>query len=127
MFKFKPTKKTYTDPVSATFKPGIPYGRSKSKGDIVLLDEGFQASKVILNSKVLREAILCSKDFLEEILEISIKDKRKTEDRPVLSPNAEVIEADLKKADIPKSGKSLIMESEEIIKKEEKPKKASNK
>lgn len=116
MFKFKPTNKTYTDPVSATFKPGIPYGRSKSKGDIVLLDEGFIASKVILNSNVLREAILNSKEYLEKALDITIKDNRKTEEKPKIAKDAEIVEAGLAKADIPKSGKSLIMETETLEK-----------
>ena len=75
MFVFKPTKQTYSDPVSATFLPGIPFGREKSRGDICLLHEGFAASKIFLNSLVLREAILNSKDFLEEVLDIKITDK----------------------------------------------------
>ena len=116
MFKFKPTRLTYTDPVSAVFKPGIPFGRSKSKGDIVLLDEGFMSSKVILNSTVLREAILNSKEFIEKMLDITIKDNRKTEEKPKITKDAEIVEAGLAKADVPKSCKSLIMETETLEK-----------
>ena len=75
MFRFKPTTQTYSDPVSATFKPGIPFGREYSKGDMCLLHEGFQSSKIFLNSTVLREAILNSKEYLEEALGLKITDK----------------------------------------------------
>lgn len=116
MFKFKPTKKTYTDPVAATFIPGIPFGRAYSKGDICLLNDGFQGSKIFLNSKILREAILNSKDFLEEILNISIKDKA-----PVVKEapkDMEVIEAPVTKAKNTSKGKGktkdLIIDSESL-------------
>lgn len=75
MFRFKPTTQTYSDPVSATFKPGIPFGREYSKGDMCLLHDGFQSSKIFLNSTVLREAILNSKEYLEEALGLKITDK----------------------------------------------------
>lgn len=114
MFKFKATKNTYSDPVSATFKPGIPFGRKYSAGDICLIHEGFQASKVFLNSKILRSALLNSKEFLEKALEISIKDIRK-QPKEIKKENVEVIEADVVKAAIPKSGKELVLESEELI------------
>ena len=79
MFVFKPTEKTFSDPASATFVPGIPFGREYSKGDICFLHEELQGSKMFFNSNILREAILDSKDFLEEILEIKISDNKKTE------------------------------------------------
>lgn len=79
MFVFKPTKQTYSDPVSATFLPGLPFGREKSKGDICLLHEGFASSKIFLNSGVLREAMLNSKDYLEEVLGLKITDKQAKE------------------------------------------------
>ena len=75
MFVFKPTKQTYSDPVSATFLPGIPFGRERARGDICLLHTGFSGSKVFLNSIILREAILNSKEYLEEALDIKIIDK----------------------------------------------------
>ena len=75
MFRFKPTTQTYSDPVSATFKPGIPFGREYSKGDMCLLHDGFQSSKIFINSTVLREAILNSKEYLEEALGLKITDK----------------------------------------------------
>lgn len=113
MFKFKPTKKTYSDPIAATFKPGIPFGRKYSTGDICLIHDGFQGSKTFLNSKILREALLNSKEFLEEVLEISIEDKRNHEKEP--KENMEVIEADLAKGNVPESGKELILDSEDLI------------
>lgn len=79
MFKFKPTIKTYSDPISAIFKPGIPFGREYSKGDICLLHDRIPGSKIFFNSKILREALLNSADFLEEALGISIIDKRTKE------------------------------------------------
>lgn len=112
MFKFKPTNKTYSDPVAAIFKPGVPFGREYSKGDICLLHDGFQASKLFLNSTVLREALLESKEFIEEICEISITDRKDTN---VEVKDMEVIEADLAKGDVPKSGQDLVMDTEELI------------
>lgn len=113
MFKFKLTKKTYTDPIAATFKPGIPFGRKFSKGDLCLLNDGFQASKVFLNSNVLREALLNSKELLEDLLEISIKDKRKPVE--ISNKDMEVVEADLSKEKVPESGKSLVLDTEDLI------------
>lgn len=113
MFKFKSTKKTYSDPIAATFKPGIPFGRKYSAGDICLIHDGFQGSKTFLNSKILREALLNSKEFLEEVLEISIEDKRNYEKEP--KESMEVIEADLAKGNVPESGKELILDSEDLI------------
>ena len=113
MFKFKPTKKTYSDPTAATFKPGIPFGRKYSAGDICLLHEGFKTSKIFLNSRVLRSAILNSKEFLEEVLEISIKDTRVKVEEP--KKEMEVIEADLAKGDVPESGKDLVLDTEDLI------------
>lgn len=114
MFKFKPTRKTYSDPIAATFRPGIPLGRKYSTGDICLLHEGFQSSKMFLNSRVLRDALLNSKEYIEEVLEIRITDMRDIDSKVTLSP-MEVVEADLAKADIPKSGKSLVLDSEDLI------------
>lgn len=113
MFKFKPTRKTYSDPIAATFKPGIPLGRKYSAGDMCLLHDGFQGSKVFLNSRVLRAALLNSKEYIEEVLEIKIIDKRDSEQKEVQV--MEVIEADLAKCDVPKSGNDLILDSEDLI------------
>lgn len=92
MFVFKPTTKTYSDPVAATFTPGIPFGREKSKGDICLLHEGFSASKIFLNSHVLREAILNSKDYLEEVLQLRITDKVGKEPKKVKAEDVDKAE-----------------------------------
>lgn len=113
MFKFKPTNKTYSDPVAAIFRQGVPFGREYSKGDVCLLHDGFQASKLFLNSTVLREALLNSKEFIEEICEISIKDKRKPVE--VSNKDMEVVEADLSKEKVPESGKSLVLDTEDLI------------
>lgn len=113
MFKFKPTRKTYSDPIAATFKPGIPLGRKYSAGDMCLLHDGFQGSKVFLNSRVLRAALLNSKEYVEEVLEIRITDIRDNEPKEV--KDMEVVEADLAKGDVPKSGDELILDSEDLI------------
>lgn len=81
MFKFKPTNKTYSDPISAIFKPGIPFGRQYTKGDICLLHDRIPGSKIFLNSLILREAVLNSKEFLEEALDIKIIDTRVEESK----------------------------------------------
>lgn len=110
MFVFKPTNKTYSDPVAATFAPGIPFGREKSRGDICLLHTGFTASKIYLNSNVLREAILNSKDFLEEILQLKITDKVvKEQPKKVDTKDAEVYVPTGEK--IPQVDKDTIVET----------------
>jgi len=114
MFKFKPTRKTYSDPIAATFKPGIPLGRKYSAGDMCLLHDGFQGSKVFLNSRVLRAALLNSKEYVEEVLEIRITDMRDNEPKTEVK-DMEVVEADLAKGDVPKSGDELILDSEDLI------------
>ena len=113
MFKFKPTRKTYSDPIAATFKPGIPLGRKYSAGDMCLLHDGFQGSKVFLNSRVLRSALLNSKEYIEEVLELRITDIRDNEPKEV--KDMEVVEADLAKGEVPKSGDDLILDSEDLI------------
>ena len=55
MFKFKATTDTYSDPTSATFIQGIPFGPEFSKGDIAFLHEEFVGSKIFFNSRILRE------------------------------------------------------------------------
>lgn len=79
MFKIKPTTQTYSDPVSSIFKPGVPLGREYAVGDMCLLHDEITGSKTFLNSKILREAILASIDFVQEILELEIKDVRPKE------------------------------------------------
>jgi hypothetical protein len=74
-FEFKPVEKTFSDPVASIFKPGIPFGREYTRGDIVLLHPEITSSKIFLNSKVLRDAILDSKEYLEEALGIKFIDK----------------------------------------------------
>ena len=81
-FKFKPVNKTFSDPVAATFKPGIPFGRNFSKGDIVLLHSEISSSKIYLNSNILRDAMLNSKEYLEEALGLIISDARNVEEAP---------------------------------------------
>lgn len=113
MFKFKPTRKTYSDPIAATFKPGIPLGRKYSAGDMCLLHDGFQGSKVFLNSRVLRSALLNSKEYIEEVLELRVIDLRASEQKEMQV--MEVVEADIAKANVPKSGNELILDSEDLI------------
>ena len=81
-FKFKTVNKTFSDPVAATFKPGIPFGRNFSKGDIVLLHSEISSSKIYLNSNILRDAMLNSKEYLEEALGLIISDARNVEEAP---------------------------------------------
>ena len=74
-FEFKPVEKTFSDPVAAVFKPGTPFGREYSRGDIVLLHPEISSSKVFLNSLILRDALLDSKEYIEEKLGIIITEK----------------------------------------------------
>lgn len=80
MFVFKPTTETYSDPSSATFVPGVPFGPEYCKGDIAFLHEEFPGSKMFFNSKILRQAILDSKEYLEKVLEIKISDVKEYKD-----------------------------------------------
>ena len=116
MFVFKPTVKTYSDPVAATFTPGIPFGREKSKGDICLLHTGFTASKIYLNSHVLREAILNSKEYLEEVLQLKITDKVGKEPAKVkldVEPEVYTPDESLKFPELPVD-KDTIVEEEDL-------------
>ena len=79
-FEFRPVNRTFSDPVAAQFKPGTPFGREYSRGDVVLLHPEISSSKVYLNSKVLRDAILTSKEYLEEALELIINDANNIEE-----------------------------------------------
>lgn len=94
MFVFKPTEKTFSDPSSATFIPGVPFGPEYSRGDIAFLHEEFMGSKMFFNSKVLRQAILDSKDYLEEVLELKISDARKAEKEEVVEETTEPVVAE---------------------------------
>ena len=104
-FEFKPVEKTFSDPVAAVFKPGTPFGREYSRGDIVLLHPEIATSKTFLNSTILRDALLDSKEYLEEKLGIKIIDTRakevekptvtkgkKKKDIPDISENPEIVE-----------------------------------
>lgn len=82
-FKFYPVGKTYTDPVTAVFKPAIPFGKKYFKGDIVLMHPEIMGSKVFLNSNILREALLASADYLEETIGVKITDATKSEEEKV--------------------------------------------
>lgn len=79
-FEFRPVNRTFSDPVAAQFKPGAPFGREYSRGDIVLLHPEISSSKIYLNSNVLRDAILTSKEYLEEALGLVISDAKNIEE-----------------------------------------------
>lgn len=82
-FKFYPVGKTYTDPVTAVFKPAIPFGKKYFKGDIVLMHPEIMGSKVFLNSNILREALLASAAYLEEAIGIKITDATESKEEKV--------------------------------------------
>jgi hypothetical protein len=103
-FEFRPITKTYSDPVVSTFRPGTPFGREYSRGDIVLLHPEISASKTYLNSKVLRDAILNSKEYLEEVLGLVITDAlepKKTESKKEKKDKKEVKEEKLELVEEP--------------------------
>ena len=99
-FEFRPVEKTFSDPVAAQFKPGAPFGREFSRGDIVLLHPEISSSKIYLNSNILRDAMLASKKYLEEALGIIILDAtnvekeepKKTTTKKKTAKAAEVVE-----------------------------------
>ncbi len=79
-FEFRPVNRTFSDPIAAQFKPGAPFGREYSRGDIVLLHPEISSSKTYLNSNILRDAILASKEYLEEALGLVISDAKNVEE-----------------------------------------------
>lgn len=116
-FVFKPVEQTFSDPVASVFRPGIPYGREYCKGDIVLLNPEISSSKIFLNSKILREAILESKGYIEEALNLEIKDKAISEN-PVEEKKSSKGKAK-KGKEVPKEApalEELAYEEEELIK-----------
>lgn len=88
-FEFRPVNRTFSDPIAAQFKPGTPFGREYSRGDVVLLHPEISSSKVYLNSKVLRDAILTSKEYLEEALGLIINDANNIEEVKEEAPKKE--------------------------------------
>lgn len=112
-FVFKPVSKTFSDPVAAQFKAGAPFGREFSRGDIVLLHPEISASKTYLNSNVLRDAMLTSKDFLEEALGIKIMDVRTAPDS--IEEETTDIEVKPKKTSRKKVSEETVESKEDII------------
>jgi hypothetical protein len=112
-FEFKPISKTFSDPVTARFKPGAPFGREFSRCDIVLLHPEISTSKTYLNSTVLRDAMLASKDYLEEALGITITDARACPDS--FEEEKTDIEVKPKKTSRKKSSEEIIPEDEKTI------------
>lgn len=101
-FEFRPIERTFSDPVATSFRPGIPFGREFSRGDIVLLHPEISSSKTFLNSKILREALLNSKSFIEErlglvIVEASpeIKENKKAANKRAKDKKAEEIKEEV--------------------------------
>lgn len=88
-FEFRPVNRTFSDPVAAQFKPGAPFGREYSRGDIVLLHPEISSSKIYLNSNILRDAILASKEYLEEALGLVISDAKNVEEVKEEAPKKE--------------------------------------
>ena len=88
-FEFRPVNRTFSDPVAAQFKPGAPFGREYSRGDIVLLHPEISSSKVYLNSNILRDAMLASKEYLEEALGLVISDAKNVEEVKEEAPKKE--------------------------------------
>lgn len=116
MFVFKPTNRTYADPVSATFIPGIPFGREFSRGDICLLNEEFSGSMTFLNSRILRDAILASKEYLEEVLGLQIKDATKdlvSEEEVQAVAEAIIIEAEEQEKSVEEVVAGIVEEAKE--------------
>ena len=100
-FEFKPVEKTFSDPIAAVFKPGIPFGREYARGDIVLLHPEISSSKIFLNSKVLREALLDSKEYLEGVLNITITDNvKKPAKKKKKEPAVEAVEEEVPEIDV---------------------------
>ncbi len=108
-FEFRPITQVYCDPVTSVFRPGIPFGIEYSRGDMVLLHPEITASKIFLNSNILRDAILSNKEFVEEALGLKIIDAREAE-APV-----EVVEAPKKETKPKKTSKKEVPEVTEVV------------
>lgn len=93
-FEFKPVEKTFSDPVAAVFKPGTPFGREYSRGDIVLLHPEISSSKVFLNSLILKDALLDSREYLEEKLGIVITEKEVPKEKKSTKKTKETVKVE---------------------------------
>lgn len=116
-FEFRPIEKTYSDPVTASFRPGIPFGREFSRGDVVLLHPEISSSKIFLNSNILREALLNSKSFIEEKLGLvivealpEIKENKKAANKRAKDKKAEEV-----KEEVTIEGVTEIPEGAEVV------------
>lgn len=112
MFVIKPTNQTYSDPFAATFRPGIPFGREYSRGDMCFYNPEIESTKIFLNSNILREAMLNSKDYIEEALGIKITDAKATkkEKKEVVE---EVIVMDTEDLSVPEQENKVVEDEED--------------
>jgi hypothetical protein len=119
-FEFRPVNRTFSDPVAAQFKPGTPFGREYSRGDVVLLHPEISSSKIYLNSNVLRDAMLTSKEYLEEALGLIISDAANIEEVKEEAPKKETKPKKTSKKEVPEvtevviEGVNEIPEGEEV-------------
>jgi hypothetical protein len=119
-FEFRPVNRTFSDPVAAQFKPGTPFGREYSRGDVVLLHPEISSSKIYLNSNVLRDAMLTSKEYLEEALGLIISDATNIEEVKEEAPKKETKPKKTSKKEVPEvtevviEGVNEVPEGEEV-------------
>lgn len=119
-FEFRPVNRTFSDPVAAQFKPGTPFGREYSRGDVVLLHPEISSSKIYLNSNVLRDAMLTSKEYLEEALGLIISDAANVEEVKEEAPKKETKPKKTSKKEVPEvtevviEGVNEVPEGEEV-------------
>ncbi len=119
-FEFRPVNRTFSDPVAAQFKPGTPFGREYSRGDVVLLHPEISSSKIYLNSNVLRDAMLTSKEYLEEALGLIISDAANVEEVKEEAPKKESKPKKTSKKEVPEvtevviEGVNEVPEGEEV-------------
>lgn len=114
-FEFRPVEKTFSDPIAAQFKPGAPFGREYSRGDVVLLHPEISSSKIFLNSKVLRDAILASKEYIEEALGLIISDAKDVKKETKAKRTSKKEEETVIEEPIKEETNNLILEEEPLV------------
>lgn len=115
-FVIRPIGKLNCDPVTSIFKPGIPFGMQYFKGDLILFHPEITTSKTFLNSKILREAILNSKEYVEEALGLIISDALNVEEVKEEAPKKETkAKRNSKKVEEPKEVTEVTIENNDKV------------
>lgn len=74
MFAFKKIEETYSDPKTSMCQIGVFDGPNTAFADVVIEREGISGAMILLNSNVLREALLSNPKAITETCGVVVKD-----------------------------------------------------